>query len=91
MQVVSRLSVMGVSLIAVLSGFGTINLPYSYLTLFVHPVTTAQVLAMEAQLTQVKRFLSNSYNLATVAARRCRWTLLNLRARALDYQLPKQL
>lgn len=53
-QAVSRVSVMGVTLIAVLSGYGTINLPFSYMTLFVRPVTSAQVAAMEGQLTQVQ-------------------------------------
>lgn len=47
------MSVMGVTLIAVLSGYGTINLPFSYLTLFVRPVSNTQVAAMEAQLSQV--------------------------------------
>lgn len=52
---------MGVSLIAVLSGYGTINLPFSYLTLFVRPVTTAQVVQMEAQLSQVIHFLARDF------------------------------
>ena len=55
-QAISRMSVLGVTLISVLSGFGTINLPFSYLTLFVRPVSTAQVSIMEAQLTQVRLF-----------------------------------
>ena len=54
LQAISRVSVMGVTLIAVLSGYGTINLPFSYLTLFVRPVSNTQVAAMEAQLSQVK-------------------------------------
>ena len=55
-QAISRMSVLGVTLISVLSGFGTINLPVSYLTLFVRPVSTAQVSIMEAQLAQVSQW-----------------------------------
>lgn len=47
------MSVMGVTLIAVLSGYGTISLPFSYLAIFIRPVTGAQVAVMEGQLEQV--------------------------------------
>lgn len=53
LQAISRMSVMGVTLIAVLSGYGTISLPFSYLAIFIRPVTGAQVAVMEGQLEQV--------------------------------------
>ena len=51
-QAVARVGVMGVSLIAVLSGYGSIELPYAYLSLFIRPVERAEIAMTEAQLLQ---------------------------------------
>ncbi len=51
-QAVARVGVMGVSLIAVLSGYGSIELPYTYLSLFIRPVERAEIAMTEAQLLQ---------------------------------------
>lgn len=54
---------MGVTLIAVLSGYGAINLPFSYLAMFVRPVTGAQVAVIEGQLERVSSLDSLLYQL----------------------------
>lgn len=53
LQVIGRVGILGVSLIAVLSGYGTVNLPYSYLALFIRPIERSEIAAMEAQHAQV--------------------------------------
>ncbi len=53
-QGISRLGVMGVALIAVLSGYGSVELPYSYLSLFIRPVGRSEIALAESQMMQVQ-------------------------------------
>ncbi|GAX79959.1 hypothetical protein CEUSTIGMA_g7398.t1 [Chlamydomonas eustigma] len=53
-QAVSRVGVLGTWMIAILSGYATVSVPYSYLSLFVRPVEAFEVLAMEDQLKQTQ-------------------------------------
>uniref|UniRef100_A0A7S0R650 Golgi pH regulator conserved domain-containing protein n=1 Tax=Chlamydomonas leiostraca TaxID=1034604 RepID=A0A7S0R650_9CHLO len=51
-QAVSRVGVMGTWMIAVLSGYAAVSVPYSYLSLFVRPVEAGEVAAMDEQYRQ---------------------------------------
>lgn len=53
MQAISRVGVMGVSLIAVLSGYGSVSLPFSYLSLFIRPVERSEIAMAQSQMMQV--------------------------------------
>lgn len=58
-QAVSRVGVLGTIMIAILSGYATVSVPYSYLALFVRPVEAYEVLAMEDQLRQAEQMVED--------------------------------
>lgn len=51
-QGVSRIGVVGVTVMAILSGFGAVNFPFSNMSYFIHPVTQNDVLNTERRLMQ---------------------------------------
>lgn len=51
-QGVSRIGVIGVTVMALLSGFGAVNYPYTSMAYFMRPVTYADVQAIERRLLQ---------------------------------------
>eukprot|EP01029_Cantina_marsupialis_P003616 TRINITY_DN13537_c0_g1_i1.p1 TRINITY_DN13537_c0_g1~~TRINITY_DN13537_c0_g1_i1.p1 ORF type:complete len:467 (+),score=50.53 TRINITY_DN13537_c0_g1_i1:43-1443(+) len=51
-QYIGRIGIFGVTTMAVLAGFGAINGPYNYMTLFLKPTSDEEVAAVERRLIQ---------------------------------------
>lgn len=51
-QGVSRIGVVGVTVMAILSGFGAVNYPYTSMTYFIHPVSQSELMNVEKRLMQ---------------------------------------
>jgi len=64
-QVISRVGVIGVTVMALLSGFGAVNCPYTYSSYFLRHVTDADIHAMEKKLLQTnERIISMKKRIA---------------------------
>ncbi|KAI8109796.1 hypothetical protein M9434_001075 [Picochlorum sp. BPE23] len=52
LEAVGRVGALGLVLVSVLSGYGTVSVPFSYISLFIRPVESGEISAMESQLQQ---------------------------------------
>ncbi|KAL7644013.1 UNVERIFIED_CONTAM: hypothetical protein RMT77_006026 [Armadillidium vulgare] len=58
-QSISRIGVIGVTVMAALSGFGAVNYPYTSMNIFMHPVTRSAIQSRERKLMQTFDVLVN--------------------------------
>ncbi|KAK2540996.1 hypothetical protein Q9233_001049 [Columba guinea] len=68
-QLISRVGVIGVTLMALLSGFGAVNCPYTYMSYFLRNVTDADILALERRLLQTMDMIISKKKRIAVAHR----------------------
>lgn len=58
-QAVNRVGVLGTWIIAVLTGYATVSVPFSYLNLFVRPVEAYEIAVMEEQYKQANEAIAD--------------------------------
>ncbi|CAI4229318.1 unnamed protein product [Auanema sp. JU1783] len=58
-QAISRIGVFGVTVMAVLSGFGAVNAPYTCMTIFTRKVDQSAITQMERKLTQTLEMIAS--------------------------------
>lgn len=57
-QCISRVGIIGVTAMALLSGFGAVNCPYTYMTYFIKPVTDKDISDAQKRLKQVMEIVA---------------------------------
>ncbi|CAF1337152.1 unnamed protein product [Adineta steineri] len=57
-QCISRVGIIGVTAMAILSGFGAVNCPYTYMTYFIKPVTDKDISDAQKRLKQVMEIVA---------------------------------
>nr|CAH7744020.1 unnamed protein product [Callosobruchus chinensis] len=68
-QLVSRIGVIGVTVMAVLSGFGAVNYPYTSMTYFMREVTEADISNLEKRLLQTMGMIISRKKKMAIAKR----------------------
>ncbi|KAL6778518.1 hypothetical protein ACKKBF_B15075 [Auxenochlorella protothecoides x Auxenochlorella symbiontica] len=59
LPIVARVGALGVVLVAVLSGYGSVTLPYTYISLFIRPVESGEVAVGEERLAAARAALAD--------------------------------
>ncbi|CAF0934648.1 unnamed protein product [Didymodactylos carnosus] len=57
-QCISRVGIIGVTAMAILSGFGAVNCPYTYMTYFIKPVTYKDITDAQKRLRQIMEIVA---------------------------------
>ncbi|CAK8673875.1 unnamed protein product [Clavelina lepadiformis] len=68
-QIISRVGVIGVTVMALLSGFGAVNCPYTYSSYFLRHVTDADIHALERKLLQTNEMIISKKKRLAIAKR----------------------
>uniref|UniRef100_A0A8C6RMU4 G protein-coupled receptor 89 n=1 Tax=Nannospalax galili TaxID=1026970 RepID=A0A8C6RMU4_NANGA len=68
-QLISRVGVIGVTFMALLSGFGAVNCPYTYMSYFLRNVTDTDILALERRLLQTMDMIISKKKRMAIARR----------------------
>uniref|UniRef100_A0A0B7BT34 Abscisic acid G-protein coupled receptor-like domain-containing protein n=1 Tax=Arion vulgaris TaxID=1028688 RepID=A0A0B7BT34_9EUPU len=68
-QCIGRVGVIGVTLMAILSGFGAVNCPYTYMSYFIRHVTDADIQSIEKRLLQTLDRIINKKKKIALAER----------------------
>lgn len=71
-QGISRVGVIGVTVMAILSGFGAVNCPYTYMTFFMRHVTDSDIQSLEKRLAQTMDMVLSKKKRIALARRESR-------------------
>jgi len=72
-QGISRVGVIGVTVMAILSGFGAVNCPYTYMTYFMRHVTDSDIQSLEKRLAQTLDMILSKKKRIALARRESRF------------------
>jgi hypothetical protein len=71
-QGISRVGVIGVTVMAILSGFGAVNCPYTYMTFFMRHVSASDIQSLEKRLAQTMDMILSKKKRIALARRESR-------------------
>lgn len=73
---ISRVGIIGVTAMAILSGFGAVNCPYTYMTYFMTPVTDEDMANVQKRLKQVVQIVERKKKELDTLVLHSRWNFL---------------